>query len=92
VSTISGRDALTTKEWVETLLTEYLDPRTAANMVKIASRMWLRAEPETLVPAQVLGLSHGLEPMLRTVVGDDLSRAILERVVREATAKGARRR
>ncbi len=70
------------KERVETLLSEHLDPRTAATVVRIACRMWLRAEPETLVDGQLLGLTHGLAPLLGKLLGEELASATLDRVLR----------
>lgn len=70
------------KERVETLLSEHLDPRTAETVVRIASRTWLRAEPETLVNGQLLGLTHGLAPLLDKLLGEALARATLDRVLR----------
>ncbi len=70
------------KDRVEALLSEHLDPRTAQTVLRIASRTWLRAEPETLVNGQLLGLAQGLAPLLGKLLGDELASATLERVVR----------
>ncbi len=72
------------KERVETLLSERLDPRTAATVVRIASRMWLRTEPEALREEQVLGLTHGLAPLLGKLLGAETATATLERILRES--------
>jgi hypothetical protein len=70
------------KERVETILSEHVGPRTAATAVRVASRMWLRAEPETLEDGHLLGLTHGLAPILKPLLGEDLTRSTLERVLR----------
>jgi hypothetical protein len=72
------------KERVEALLAEQLCPRTAATVVRIASRMWLRIEPEALVDHQLLGLTHGLAPLLGKLLGPELASATLDRLLREA--------
>lgn len=72
------------KERVETILSEHIDPRTAATVVRIASRMWLRTEPETLEEGHLLGLTHGLAPILQHLLGSDLTRSTLDRVLRVA--------
>lgn len=72
------------KDRVEALLSQHLDPRTAATAVRIASRMWLRAEPETLDESQLLGLTHGLAPLLEKLLGPELARSTLDRVARGA--------
>lgn len=72
------------KDRVEAILAERLGARTAATAVRIASRMWLRAEPETLQEEQLLGLTHGLAPLLEKLLGPDLARATLDRVLRDA--------
>jgi hypothetical protein len=75
------------KDRVESLLSEHLDPRTAATAVRIASRTWLRAEPETLADEQLLGLTHGLSPLLAKLLGPELAQALIDRVLREATGR-----
>jgi hypothetical protein len=72
------------KERVESILCEHVDPRTAETVVRIASRMWLRAEPETLEEGQLLGLTHGLAPILQRMLGAELTRSTLDRVLRVA--------
>ncbi|HEY6004570.1 MAG TPA: hypothetical protein VIV57_16980, partial [Anaeromyxobacter sp.] len=69
------------KERVESILSEHVDPRTAATVVRIASRMWLRAEPEALEEGHLLGLTHGLAPILQNLLGSDLTRSTLDRVL-----------
>jgi hypothetical protein len=72
------------KERVEALLGEHLDARTAETVLRIASRMWLRAEPETLQDGQLLGLTHGLAPILQNLLGPELARSTLDRLLRGA--------
>lgn len=73
-----------TKESVEAILRAYVDPATAATAVKIACRHWLRMEPEALVPAQLLGLTQGLTPLLEELLGAQLARAATDRILRSA--------
>jgi hypothetical protein len=70
------------KERVEALLAEHLDARTAATAVLIASRTWLRVEPEALGSEHLLGLTHGLAPLLGKLLGPELARSTLDRVLR----------
>lgn len=79
-----AREAPPLKERVEAILTEHLDPRAAAWVVRIASRMWLRTEPEALQEDQLLGLTQGLAPLLEKFLGPDLARSTAERILRSA--------
>lgn len=72
------------KDRVEALLSEHLDPRTAATVLRIASRIWLRAEPETLEDEHLLGLTHGLAPLLEKLLGRERARSTLDRVLAAA--------
>lgn len=72
------------KERVESLLAEQLCPRTAEMVVRIASRMWLRTEPEALRSSQLHGLTHGLAPLLEKLLGPERAGATLDRLRREA--------
>ena len=71
------------KERVEALLSEYLDPAIAATAVRIASRTWLRTEPEALVPSQLLGLLHGLAPLLEHLLGAEQARLVAAAILRD---------
>jgi len=77
------QDAPSVKDRVEAILAEQLGERTAATVVLIASRIWLRTEPEKLVEEQVLGLTHGLAPLLGKLLGAEDARLTMERLVRE---------
>ncbi len=72
------------KDRVEAILSEHLDPRSAEWAVRIASRTWLRAEPEALADSQLLGLTLGLAPILEKLLGPELARSTAERVLRDA--------
>ena len=76
--------ALTVKERVEAHLSERLHPTIAATAVRVASRTWLRTEPEALVPSQLLGLLHGLAPLLEHLLGAEQARVVVEGILREA--------
>jgi hypothetical protein len=80
----SGVDSRSVKERVESILSEHLDPQRAATVVRIASRMWLRTEPETLEDGHLLGLTQGLAPILQRLLGSQLTRSTLDRVLRGA--------
>lgn len=71
------------KDQVEAILAEYLGRQTSATAVKIAARTWLRVEPEAVTPAQLPRLAHGLEPMLKTLLGAQVAGALLDRIARE---------
>ena len=73
------------RDRVEAILAEYLGRQTAGTAVKIAARTWLRVEPEAVTHEQVPRLCHGLEPMLKTLLGAQVASALLDRIAREAT-------
>jgi hypothetical protein len=75
-------EAASVKDRVEAIVGEHLDRRSAEWVVRIASRMWLRTEPEVLQEAQLLGLTQGLQPLLEKLVGPDLAHGIAEQVLR----------
>jgi hypothetical protein len=79
-------ETVAVKDRVEALLSEHLDPRTSATVLRIACRTWLRVEPETLHDEHLLGLTHGLAPLLEKLLGSELARSTLDRVL-----SGARR-
>ncbi len=73
------------KEQVEAILAEYLGRQTSATAVRIAAKTWLRVEPEAVTPEQLRPLSHGLEPMLKTLLGAQIAAALLDRIAREVS-------
>ncbi len=73
------------KDQVEAILAEYLGRQTSATAVKIAARTWLRVEPEAVTHAQLGRLRHGLDPMLKTLLGAQIAAALLDRIAREVT-------
>jgi hypothetical protein len=74
------------KDRVEAIVAQHLDRRAAEWVVRIASRMWLRTEPENLLEAQLLGLTQGLQPLLEKLLGAELAHGISERVLRGTPA------
>jgi hypothetical protein len=83
-SAAPGPAAPSVKERVELHLSEHLDPTVAATAVRVASRTWLRTEPEALVPSQLLGLLQGLAPLLEHLLGAEQARVVVERILRDA--------
>ncbi len=71
------------KDQVEAILAEYLGRQTSATAVRIAARTWIRVEPEEVTPEQLGRLRHGLEPMLKTLLGAQVAASLLERIARE---------
>ncbi len=71
------------KDQVEAILAEYLGRQTSATAVRIAARTWIRVEPEDVTADQLGRLRHGLEPMLKTLLGAQVASALLERIARE---------
>ncbi len=70
------------KARVEAIVAEHLDRRSAEWVVRIASRMWLRTEPEALQEMQLLGLTHALVPLLEKLLGAERAHEIGEQVLR----------
>ncbi len=68
---------------IEAVVTEYLGARTAASAVRLASTAWAHREPDQLRPEDVPALCRGLEPMLRTFLGAEVTAAVLRRLEEE---------
>ncbi len=68
------------RERVESEIAAYLGKSTAATAVRIASRSWLRLEPEALSDEHLAPLCDGLRPMLKTLLGADVAGAVIEKI------------
>jgi hypothetical protein len=71
---------------IEAVVTEYLGARTAASAVRLASTSWAHREPEQLRVDDLPALRRGLEPMLRTFLGAEVTAVVLRRLDQEVHA------
>ncbi len=68
---------------IEAVVTEYLGARTAASAVRLASTAWAHREPDELRPEDLPAVRRGLEPMLRTFLGAEVTELVLRRLDEE---------
>lgn len=71
---------------IEAVVTEYLGARTASTAVRLASTAWAHREPEQLRPEDLPAVRRGLEPMLRTFLGAEVTAVVLRRLDEEVRA------
>jgi len=65
---------------LEALLAEYLGARTAASAVRLASTSWARRDPDLLRAEDMPAVKRGLEPILRTFLGAEVTATVLQRL------------
>ncbi len=68
---------------IEAVVTEYLGARTAASAVRLAATSWAKRDPEHLRVEDLPALRRGLEPMLRTFLGAEVTAVVLRRLDQE---------
>jgi hypothetical protein len=68
---------------IEAVVTEYLGPRTAASAVRLAATSWVHRDPDQLRIEDLPALRRGLEPMLRTFLGAEVTAVVLRRLDQE---------
>ncbi len=68
---------------LEAVVTEYLGARTAVSAVRLAATAWAHREPDQLRPEDLPAVCRGLEPMLRTFLGAEVTAVVLRRVDEE---------
>ena len=71
---------------IEAVITEYLGARTAASAVRLAATSWAHRDPEQLRAEDLPAVRRGLEPMLRTFLGAEVTAAVLARLEEEVRA------
>jgi hypothetical protein len=73
-------------EHVTARLAAFLGPHTARNALKTFATRTLGRAPEELTVADVPALLEALRPMLRTLLGDDSARALVDQIKKELGA------
>ena len=68
---------------VEERLATFLGPHTARNALKTFATRTLGRSPEELTLADVPSLLAALRPMLRTLLGEDSARMLIDDIARE---------
>jgi hypothetical protein len=71
---------------LEAVVTEYLGARTAASAVRLAATTWAHREPDQLRAEDFPAVRRGLEPMLRTFLGTEVTAVVLRRLDQEVVA------
>ena len=68
------------RQRIETIVAEYLGAKTASSAVRLAATSWVHRPPDELRPEDLPTLRRGLEPMLRTFLGAEVTAVVLKRV------------
>jgi len=68
---------------IEAVVTEYLGAKTAASAVRLAATTWARRDPDQLRAEDLPAVRRGLEPMLRTFLGGEVTAVVLRRLDQE---------
>jgi hypothetical protein len=71
---------------IELIVAEYLGARIAASAVRLAAINWAHHDPEELKVEDLPAMRRGLEPMLRTFLGAEVTAVVLRRMDREVGA------
>lgn len=71
------------KERVETVIATYLGRATAESAVRISAKTWLGVVPEALASGHEVRFCDGLKPMLRTLLGVEVSSVVIDKVREE---------
>jgi hypothetical protein len=71
------------RERIERVVAEYVGPKTAASAVRLAATSWVRRPPNELRREDLPTMRRGLEPMLRTFLGAEVTTVVLKRVDEE---------
>jgi hypothetical protein len=77
------RDEMAIKERVEAIVATYLGRSTAESAVRISAKTWLGIVPEALAAGHEARFCDGLKPMLRTLLGAEVSAVVIDRVREE---------
>jgi hypothetical protein len=73
----------TVSELIGDVLSSYLGPNTAKTAVKTFSKKELGLSPEKLTATNVPKLMDGMRPMLRTLLGEDVTEVLVAIIQRE---------
>ena len=71
---------------IEQIVGDYLGARIAASAVRLAAITWAHHDPDDLKPEDMPAMRRGLEPMLRTFLGTEVTAVVLKRVEEEVRA------
>ena len=71
---------------IEAVVKEYLGADTAASVVRLAATSWAHREPDQLRAEDLPAVRRGLEPMLRTFLGAEVTAVVLRRLDEEVRA------
>ncbi len=71
------------KDRIEAVIAAYLGRKTAESAVRISATAWLSIPPEQLAPEHRVRFCDGLRPMLRTLLGAEVSGLVVARVEEE---------
>jgi hypothetical protein len=70
-------------ERIQAIVAEYLGAKTAASAVRLAATSWVHRPPDQLRREDLPAMRRGLEPMLRTFLGAEVTAVVLQRVDQE---------
>jgi len=68
---------------IVTVIAAYLGRTTAESAVRISSKTWIGIQPEALTAGHAGKFCDGLRPMLRTLLGAEVSAVVIEKVREE---------
>jgi hypothetical protein len=68
------------RERIEAIVAEYLGARTASSAVRLAATSWVHRPPDELRREDFPAMRRGLEPMLKTFLGAEVTALVLKRV------------
>jgi len=71
------------KDRIEAVIAAYLGRTTAESAVRISSKAWIGIQPESLTQGHAAKFCDGLRPMLRTLLGAEVSAVVIEKVREE---------
>lgn len=71
---------------IEAIVAEYLGAHTAGSAVRLAATSWAHRSPEDLQAEDLPAVRRGLEPMLRTFLGAEVTAVVLRRFDEEVRA------
>ncbi len=71
------------RQRIEAVIAAYLGRTTAESAVRISARTWVGLPPEALTGAHAAKFCDGLRPMLRTLLGAEVSSVVVDRVREE---------
>jgi len=76
-----GGDRL--QDRIVAVIAAYLGRTTAESAVRISAKTWIGIQPEAMIPGHAAKFCDGLRPMLRTLLGAEVSAVVIEKVREE---------